>query len=165
MFLPIGGTLFCLLAFPRFKPYSLNSDLLWSTSWILLQVSTWSLCTPLQEHGWWSTVPRVARKAFLHSGSSPRRSPGSISSRHPSWLKSVWLHSSSSSKLQHLVWKCFNISLAGQEGNTFFFFWLDLFFSALLDEKMVAQLLVVAAALRSNHFTVNVPEYTRHPFK
>lgn len=119
MSLPIGCTLFCLLAFPRFKPYSLNSDLLWSTSWILLQVSTWSLCTPLQEHGWWSTVPRVARKAFLHSGSSPRRSPGSISSRHPSWLKSVWLHSSSSSKLQHLVWKCFNISLAGQEGNTF----------------------------------------------
>lgn len=133
-----------LFACSKFKPYSLNSDLLWSTSWILLQASTWSSCTPLQEHGWWSTVARVARKATLHSGSSPRRSPGSISPRHPSRLKSLWLHCSSSWKLQHLVWKVFNISLAGQEGTL-----LDVFFSALLDENTVAWLLCVAGALRS----------------
>lgn len=90
--------------------YSLKCDLLWSTSWILLQARRWSSCTPPQEHGEWSTVPRVARKAILHSGSAPRMSPGSISLRHPSRLKSFSLHCSSS-KLQHLLWKVFNISL------------------------------------------------------
>lgn len=92
------------------SPYSLKCDLLWSTSWILLQARRWSSCTPLQEHGEWSTVPRVARKAILHSGSVPRMSPGSISLRHPSRLNSFSLHCSSS-KLQQLVWKVFSISL------------------------------------------------------
>lgn len=94
--------------------YSLKCDLLWSTSWIRLQARRWSSCTPLQEHGEWSTVPRVARKAILHSGSAPRMSPGSISLRHPSRLNSFSLHCSSST-LQHLVWKVFNISLVNKK--------------------------------------------------
>lgn len=134
--------------------YSLKCDLLWSTSWILLQARRWSSCTPLQEHGEWSTVPRVARKAILHSGSAPKMSPGSISLRHPSRLKSFSLHCSSS-KLQHLLWKVFNISLVNKKSFCQRY---------LLKIKDTARLCLFYPALFNMQYIFNMNQDTLSPY-
>lgn len=93
---------------------SLKCDLLWSASWILLHVSSSSMCTPLQEQGKWSGVPNVAKKAILHSESAPRIRAGSIRLKQSSSLRSPSLHCVSL-ELQHLVWNVFKMSLVKKE--------------------------------------------------
>lgn len=93
--------------------YSLKCDLLWSTSWIMLHVSRSLLCNPLHEQGLWSAVPKVAKKAFLHSASVPRIKAGSIRVKHSIFSSSLSLHFTSS-ELQHLSWNVSNRSLVNR---------------------------------------------------
>lgn len=79
----------------------------------MLHVRRSSLRTPLHIQGWWSVVPRVAKKAFLHSESPPRMRAGSIWVKHSSFWRSLSAHCASS-ELQHLVTIVFKRSLINE---------------------------------------------------
>lgn len=79
----------------------------------MLHVRRSSLRTPLHIQGWWSVVPRVAKKAFLHSESAPRMRARSIWVKHSSFWRSLSAHCASS-ELQHLVTIVFNRSLINE---------------------------------------------------